>query len=151
MAFTLTKSHIHQSFSPLLSTNATDRSKFFQEVCRPDITWTITGRHALSGTRHDIPSHVAASFNRLLPKLTHPIIFRIIRIMLDGDVDEDGCRWACVETKGEAWTKGGEEYFNEYVWLTRWDAEGRIVEIRSYFDSAMAEYILHLEVPGGDH
>lgn len=70
-----------------------------------------------------------------------------MRIILDAEDEEDGTRWACVETKGEAWTKLGEEYFNEYVWLTRWDGEGRIVEIRSYFDSAMADYILSLEIP----
>lgn len=147
MPFTLTKSHIKTSFAPLLSTTPADRAIFFNTVCRQNIKWTITGQHVLSGTRHDIPSHCDASFNRLLPKLTHPIKFNIVRIMLDEDVEEDGTRWACVETKGEAWTKLGEEYFNDYIWLTRWDEEGRIVEIRSYFDSAMAQYILDLEIP----
>lgn len=37
----------------------------------------------------------------------------------------------------------GAPYNNEYVWLTKWNDEGKIVEIKSYFDSAMSEELLN--------
>lgn len=36
----------------------------------------------------------------------------------------------------------GKAYNNEYVWLTRWNDEGKIVEIRSYFDTMLSEEAL---------
>lgn len=78
----------------------------------------------------------------------------VTRVIVDAEPvrDENGAIggwWACVETRGEAVTKTGERYDNEYAWITRWNSEGRIVEIRSYFDTLMAEHVLYLEVPEG--
>lgn len=149
--FQLTKDHIVKSFCPLFET--TDRSlrdTFFKDTLAPDVIWTITGAHELSGTTRSVESHLAASFNRLGPKLQGPIRFVVNRILLDSEPEADGTQWACVESKGESTTRTGEPYNNEYVWLTRWNQEGKIVEIRSYFDSVMAEHVLHLEIPGED-
>ncbi|EQK99433.1 hypothetical protein OCS_04854 [Ophiocordyceps sinensis CO18] len=59
------------------------------------------------------------------------------------DPDPDGRWWACVETRGQATRKpSGKPYNNEYIWLTAWSREGRIVEVRSYFDSMLSEEVL---------
>ena len=54
-----------------------------------------------------------------------------------------------VETWSVAWEvqrltfgETGRPYNNEYIWLTTWNNEGKIVDIRSYFDSAMSEEAL---------
>lgn len=148
MSFKLTKQHILSAFAPLAETaNPALRKTFFTNYIQSsNITWTITGQHALSGTRTSLEAHAAASFDRLGPKLKAPIKFVVTRVIVDPEPEQDGW-WACVETSGEATTKTGKPYNNEYIWLTRWNEEGKIVEIRSYFDSLMAEHILNLKVP----
>lgn len=73
-------------------------------------------------------------------------------MILDAEPTQDGEGkggwWACVETKGEATRKSGGAYNNEYMWVTRWDAEGKIVEIVSYFDTMLAEMVLREDVDG---
>lgn len=140
--FTLTKSHILSTFAPLASLTPSTRVLFFSHVV-PNVTWTITGSaHSLAGTRHTLQSHSDASFNRLGARLRAPIQFAVTRVIIDAEREEDGSWWACVETAGESVRKTGERYDNEYVWLTRWDKEGKIVEIRSYFDTMLAEQVL---------
>lgn len=36
----------------------------------------------------------------------------------------------------------GQAYNNEYVWLTTWNDEGKIIHIRSYFDTLLAQQTL---------
>lgn len=142
-SFNLTKAHILKTFAPLAETsNLAHRNTFFATVS-PSVTWTITGTaHSLAGTRHTLQSHSDASFNRLGPRLRGAIRFVVTRVVLDAEPEADGSRWACVETTGEAVRKTGERYDNEYIWLTRWDREGTIVEIRSYFDTLLSEQVL---------
>ncbi|KND88356.1 hypothetical protein TOPH_06975 [Tolypocladium ophioglossoides CBS 100239] len=142
--FTLTKAHILQAFAPLAETHdPAARERFFSESVDPNVTWTITGSaHSLAGTRHSLQAHADATFNRLGKKLRGPIKFTVARVHIDAEPTEDGGRWACVETVGESTRKTGEPYNNEYMWLTRWNGEGRIVEVRSYFDTMLSEEVL---------
>ncbi|PNY26839.1 Uncharacterized protein TCAP_03233 [Tolypocladium capitatum] len=128
--FTLTKAHVLRAFAPLAETrDAAVRERFFRESVAPDVTWTIAGSaHSLAGTRRSLRAHADATFDRLGKKLRGPIRFTVTRVLIDAEPTGDGGCWACVETLGEATRKTGEPYNNEYVWLTRWDAEGRIVE-----------------------
>ncbi|KEY70563.1 hypothetical protein S7711_02717 [Stachybotrys chartarum IBT 7711] len=143
-AFKLTKAHILESFLPLRHiADPALRDPFFSTTVSPSVVWTITGSaHSLAGTRTSLQAHADASFNRLGALLRAPICFTVTRVLLDEDVLEDGSVWACVETKGEAVRKNGKRYDNEYLWLTRWDAQGKIVEIRSYFDTMLSEQVL---------
>ncbi|KAI5461967.1 hypothetical protein BGZ63DRAFT_403245 [Mariannaea sp. PMI_226] len=97
--------------------------------------------HSLAGTSYNIKDHAEKSFNRLGKRLVAPIKFVVQRVIVDAEKSEDGW-WACVETKGEATRKTGADYHNEYIWLTRFNDQGRIVEIRSYFDTMLAEEVL---------
>ncbi|KAL2214590.1 hypothetical protein CC79DRAFT_1328491 [Sarocladium strictum] len=150
--FKLTKSHVKSSFSPLLeTTNLPLRAVFFNNSVRQNITWTITGSgHALAGTRHTIQDHSEASFNRLLKLLERPIRFEIVRVIVDSEPaekEEGGGWWASVEMVGYADRKTGGPYNNEYAMFVKYDDEGKIVEIRSYHDTALAETLLAEDEP----
>ncbi|KAF4977664.1 hypothetical protein FZEAL_5854 [Fusarium zealandicum] len=143
MSFTLTRAHVLTSFAPLLETaDPCRRAVFFTDSVVPDVKWTITGHaHSLVGTRNSIAEHCDTSFNQMRKRLVAPIKFVVTRVIVDAERREDGW-WACVETRGEAMRKTGEHYNNEYVWLTRYNDEGKIVEVRSYFDTLFAEQVL---------
>ncbi|KJZ73844.1 hypothetical protein HIM_06737 [Hirsutella minnesotensis 3608] len=147
-AFILTRDHILRAFAPLAETkDAAIRERFFTDSIVPDVTWTITGSaHSLAGTRRSLEAHSAASFNKLGQKLRGPIAFTVTRVIVDAEPGPDGW-WACVETRGEATRSTGEPYNNEYVWLTRWNAAGKMDEVRSYFDTMLSEEVLR--GPGG--
>ncbi|KYK60568.1 uncharacterized protein DCS_01705 [Drechmeria coniospora] len=144
--FKLTKEHIINVFAPLAeTTNTNERERFFTDALVNDVTWTIAGSaHSLAGTRHSIESHADATFKRLGNKLRAPIKFTVTRVIVDAEPDTDGW-WATVETVGEATRKNGKPYNNQYVWLTRWNDEGKIAEVRSYFDTMLSEEVLRDE------
>lgn len=155
--FVLTKSHVLASFSPLReTTNLAARSVFATQSVRPnDVRWTITGSgHQLAGTRHTIEDHSKASFNRLLKLLARPIRFEVVRVVVDAEPaseEEGGGWWASLELVGYAERKKtGGTYNNEYAMFVRYDGEGRIVEVRSYHDTALTETLLEEDEPKGE-
>ncbi|KAJ3532323.1 hypothetical protein NM208_g8492 [Fusarium decemcellulare] len=142
-SFRLTRSHVLSSFAPLLETSdLARRNVFFTDSVIPNVAWTITGHaHSLVGTRYNIEDHCNISFNQLRKRLVAPIKFVVTRVIVDAERSQDGW-WACVETRGDATRKTGPHYNNEYIWLTKYNDEGKIVEIRSYFDTVFAEQVL---------
>ncbi|KAF7561200.1 hypothetical protein G7046_g2960 [Stylonectria norvegica] len=149
VAFKLTKAYVLTVFAPLQeTTDLTLRNSFFTNFVVPDVKWTITGTgHSLAGTRYNLQDHSDASFAKLGKRLIAPIKFVVKRVVVDQERDVDGW-WACVETRGEATRKSGVEYNNEYVWMIRFNDEGKIVEITSYFDTHLSEQVL--AEPAGD-
>ncbi|KAJ6437189.1 hypothetical protein O9K51_10159 [Purpureocillium lavendulum] len=141
--FRITKEYIAEAFSHLaIVHDAKARGRFFDYVL-PDVTWAIAGTsHSLSGTRHTLQSHSDATFNRLGQKLAEPIKFTVGRIILDAEPEADGW-WAMVELLGVAPRKSGHEYRNDYVWMTRWNEDGKMAEIKSYFDTYLSELVLN--------
>ncbi|KAM4057722.1 snoaL-like domain-containing protein [Hirsutella rhossiliensis] len=143
--FVLTKEHILAAFAPLAETDdAAARARFFTDALVPDVTWHMAGSaHSLAGTRHSLQAHMDATFNRLGPRLRAPIRFDVTRVVVDAQPGPDGAWWACIETRGHAIRKAsGKPYDNEYIWLTRWNQDGRMVEVRSYCDTMLAEEVL---------
>ncbi|KAG8411662.1 hypothetical protein J3459_016326 [Metarhizium acridum] len=98
-------------------------------------------RTSLAETRHSVQDHEDATFKRLGRNLKGPIRFTATRVIVDAEREEDGW-WCTVETKGEATRTTGQPYDNEYAWLMRWNDEGKIVEVRSYFDTMLSEKVL---------
>ncbi|KAB5527939.1 hypothetical protein GE09DRAFT_1149699 [Coniochaeta sp. 2T2.1] len=90
--------------------------------------------HVLAATSYNLADLQAKTFIKLRKKLTTPIKFTIKSIIL-----EPGSNTACVETQGHATRLIGKLYNNEYIWLTTWNSAGKMVHIRSYFDSKLAE------------
>ncbi|UNI21179.1 hypothetical protein JDV02_007191 [Purpureocillium takamizusanense] len=165
----ITKRYIAEAFAPLANvSDPAARGRFFDYVV-PDVTWAVAGTsHSLAGTRHTLRAHSDATFDRLGRKLRGPICFTVGRIVLDAaeegeaEADEpeqeqqqqqqqqqqgrfgsDGGRWATVELLGVATRNTGEEYRNDYLWMTRWNDEGKMVEIKSYFDTYLSETVLN--------
>ncbi|KAK7426251.1 hypothetical protein QQZ08_007281 [Neonectria magnoliae] len=130
------------SFNPSKKTeDLALRNAFFSEYVVPDVKWTIAGRaHSLVGTWHSLWEHNEASFNHLEKRLVAPIKFVVTRVVVDGERAEDGW-WACVEVLDEATRRTGLDN-NENVWLTRFNDQGKIVEVRSYFDTILSEQVL---------
>ncbi|KJZ78394.1 hypothetical protein HIM_02432 [Hirsutella minnesotensis 3608] len=141
--FILTKDYIEKAFIPLGEIHdLAVRNRFFTDFIAPDVTWTMAGSaHSLAGTRHSLQSHMDATFNHLGKRLREPIKFAVTKIIVDADRSEDGW-WACIEAKGQATTKTGRAYNNDYAWLTRWNDEGRMTEVRYYFDTMLSEQVL---------
>ncbi|OAA43718.1 hypothetical protein NOR_04293 [Metarhizium rileyi] len=141
--FALTKDHVLKAFSHLGETENTEyRKKFLTEYTVPHVIWTCTGSaHSLAGTRYSVKDHEEATFKRLGHNLKGAIKFTVTRVIVDAEPEEDGW-WCAVETRGEATRTTGEPYNNEYAWLMRWNQEGKVVEIRSYFDTMLSEKVL---------
>ncbi|GAB0138205.1 hypothetical protein EsDP_00006446 [Epichloe bromicola] len=141
--FVLTKDVIRSAFAHLGETkNAEYRKRFLTDYLVPDVIWTCTGNaHSLAGTRYSIKDHDEATFQRLGKKLQAPIKFHVTRIIVDAEREADGW-WCSVETRGQATRTTGEPYNNEYLWLMRWNDDGKVVEIRSYFDTMLSEQVL---------
>ncbi|KAK2612644.1 hypothetical protein QQS21_001260 [Conoideocrella luteorostrata] len=141
--FILTKDIVRKAFAHLGETqNMEYRKKFMTDYLVPNITWTCTGSaHSLAGTRHSVEEHSKATFERLGKKLQGQIQFVVTRVIVDAEPEADGW-WCSVETRGVATRTTGEPYNNDYVWLMRWNDEGKVVEIRSYFDTMLSEQVL---------
>lgn len=164
--FKLTKAYILDAFSTLAeTTDLHRRNRFFRDFVHPQVKWTITGSgHALAGTTDTLDAHAARSFDRLGKLLVAPIEFTVLRVIIDATpaspgstasaADDDGKAsegeemWACLDVKGKAERKSGRGWYeNEYCWLTRWDDEGRIVEAKTWHDTAMVERLLDEDEP----
>lgn len=98
-----------------------------------DVTMTITGEYSWSQTFHgkeailrDLYGYVA----ELCPGTRKTIPSLIL-------ADED---WVVVEGRGEMMTRTGEPYNNHYLLMYRFE-DGKIVEMKEYQDSLMAERI----------
>lgn len=63
----------------------------------------------------------------------HPVRPKVHNIVGGGPDSE----WAFVEMTNESKTKTGIEYNNTFAWATRWNDEGRIVQVRAYLDTAL--------------
>ena len=144
----LTKTLINRAFSHLSETSdLAYRNKFFKDYMIADVKWTIAGgAHSMAGTRYNQEDHANISFNVLGKKLKSPICFKVRHIVMDADgtldEDEGNGHWASVELVGTAEKISGGIYENEYVWLTKWH-DGRIIEVRSYHDTHLAEVVLN--------
>ncbi|KAF3765560.1 hypothetical protein M406DRAFT_329457 [Cryphonectria parasitica EP155] len=136
----LTKDYIRDAFKHLEEVEDVEhRNLFFKKYMVEDVKWEITGNgHELAGTRYSLAEHSSASFTKLGKKLQKPIKFVVRSIILEPDT-----RWACVECQGFATRTNGQPYNNDYVWLTEWDANGKIFHVRSYHDTNLAEKVLH--------
>lgn len=107
----------------------------FIEAMDDELVWIVTGESAWSGrfegkeaVERDLAAPLFALFEG--PYKNHPE--RII-------ADEEGN--VVVLAKGEALTKTGNRYDNDYCFVMRMRG-GKIVEVREYMDSALAERAL---------
>jgi ketosteroid isomerase-like protein len=108
----------------------------FAAAMREDFTW----RHMAASRSGKWKSHysgrpaVRAFFETLWTQLEGRTINTAERIHADGD-------FVIVESKGAVTTRSGKPYNNTYCMVFEM-ADGKIVEVREYMDSALADAIL---------
>lgn len=106
---------------------------FFSHVA-DNVTGTITGTdNPLAG--HYIGKEACfKAAGRLGSCMEAAMVRNISKILICGD-------WVVVEVTSKATAKNGMDYFMEWCWMCRFDGE-KIVEIKSYMDSALTKKIL---------
>lgn len=102
--------------------------------------WTVQSKSVLGGTYHSRDEFRAKTFGRLgkIMDPAHPVWPKVHNIV-GGGPDEE---WAFVEMTNESATKTGMQYNNTFAWATRWNTEGKIVQVRAYLDSALVRDIV---------
>ena len=101
---------------------------FFEHVA-DDVDWTVEGTHPLAGRYRSKQAFLAATFEKLAKVLPQGAQLATQNVMIDG-------AWAIVELRSMATAKNGMRFDNRYCWVCRF-ANGRIVEVRAYLDSAL--------------
>jgi ketosteroid isomerase-like protein len=126
---------IKQAFDGLARADATA----FLDAMADEITWIIMGHSRVSGryegkaaVQHDLVPTLFANFATEYRTYAEEIIAAGDRVV--------------VLARGEVKTVRDEEYNNEYCFVFRMRA-GKIVEVREYCDTALAEARLRMNPP----
>ncbi|KAF4303861.1 hypothetical protein GTA08_BOTSDO07784 [Botryosphaeria dothidea] len=129
------KEHIQDVFSHMA---VGDYDGFFANVV-PDVQWTVQSKTILGGTYNNRDEFRTKTFGRLgkIMDPEHPVHPKVHNIVGGGD-DE----WAMVEMTNTSKTKTGLDYNNTFCWATRWNTEGKIVQVRAYLDTALVQHIV---------
>lgn len=109
----------------------------FAAVMADDMTWRNMGNSRTGKWRPLYEGKERARqdlFAPLYAQFTDRFTSTASHIFADGE-------YVIVESQGAATTKAGEPYCNRYCLVLRM-AEGKIREVREYFDSALADAVL---------
>ena len=98
-----------------------------------DITWTNIGTSKFSGTYSGKQALVEQLLGPLFGQLKAGIASEIERLTAEGDV-------VVAQTAGTAETHDGTPYNNSYCQVIR-IRDGKIVEVKEYFDTALVDAV----------
>lgn len=98
-----------------------------------DIVWTNIGSTRFSGTYSGKQMLLEQLLGPLFGQLKAGISSEIERLTAEGDV-------VVAQTSGTAETLGGAPYNNSYCQIIR-IADGQIVEVKEYFDTALVDAV----------
>ena len=107
----------------------------FVDAMAEDVVWIVTGRSKWSRRFEGKEALVNDLVRPLFSRFATPYRNIAERIIAD---DEGN---VVVLAKGEVRTKAGKDYNNDYCFVLRMK-DGKIVEVREYMDSALAESVL---------
>ncbi|KAI9800039.1 MAG: hypothetical protein M1833_003568 [Piccolia ochrophora] len=126
------KSRIRSIFSAL---ETGQFGAMFEHVA-DDVDWTVMGHHPLAGRYTSKQSFQEGTLSRLgkVMKEDDPIKLTV-RNVIGGDDEE----WAVVELIAKGTAKNGLPFDNTYAWVTRWNTDERIVQVRAYLDSELVK------------
>ena len=108
--------------------------ELFADTLADDVIMYGTGQHSWSQTFKGKEALLRDLYGHLRTLLVEPRRTIPLRFFADGD-------HVVVEAKGDMMTKQGVRYDNDYCLIYRL-ANGKIVEIREYLDSALCERVL---------
>ena len=116
---------IQRAFDELAAAN----SRPLVELLADDATWTVMGRTPWSGTYSGKERILRDLLGELRARLADRYRATAQRIIADGE-------YVVVQARGQATTKGGAPYDNEYCFVYRM-ADGRIKEVTEYLDTEL--------------
>ncbi|MCJ1454276.1 hypothetical protein MMC28_004628 [Mycoblastus sanguinarius] len=123
------KCQIAQIFNNLSEGNS---QAFFAQVA-PDVDWTLMGTHPLAGEYHNRTIFLADAVMRLDNTIINGTgTLDLVHIVGGGDEE-----WSANELHALGVCKNGLKYDNRFNWVTRWNTDGIIVEVRAWLDSAL--------------
>ncbi|WP_244818153.1 nuclear transport factor 2 family protein [Caballeronia sp. Lep1P3] len=125
----MNKDDVLQLFSKLKD----DTDAFFARVA-DDVDWTVMGTHPLAGRYRSKQAFLDHTFARLAKALPEGAQLTVTGALVDGDT-------AAVELRSDVRAANGMHFDNRYCWVCRF-ANGYIVEVRAYLDSAMVAELL---------
>lgn len=106
----------------------------FLPLFAEDISWKVMGSSAWSKEVSGLARVEAELMGPLFARFTGPYRNFADLVLADGD-------HVVVEARGDAETVDGKHYANSYCFVFRM-AEGRIVEVREYMDTRLADEVL---------
>jgi ketosteroid isomerase-like protein len=107
-----------------------DGAAFFANVA-DKVDWTVEGTHALAGHYHSKADFLSHTFEKLEKVLQRGVQLHVTNALVSGE-------WAVVELESLATARNGLRFDNKYCWVIRF-ADGKIVEVRAYLDSALVQ------------
>ncbi len=107
----------------------------FGEAMSDDIVWRIAGASAWSKSWHGKAAVRAELLRPLYAQFAEPYRNRASRFVAEDDI-------VVVECQGSVATRSGPRYDNSYCYVCRFGADGKIVELIEYMDTALAERVL---------
>ena len=110
-----------------------DPSKFLPLLAQ-DVCWRVMGSSAWSKTVTGLADIERELIAPLFARFAGPYLNIAELVLADGE-------HVVVLAKGDARTAEGERYANDYCFVFRL-AEGRIVEVREYMDTKLADAVL---------
>jgi len=102
----------------------------YLDLFSDDLTWRVTGTTSWSGTYRGKEQMLNDVWRPVSQRLKGFYKAKVVRVMVEGDV-------LVVETRGENTTKSGKPYNNEYCWVCRTNADGKIAEVTEYADTEL--------------
>jgi ketosteroid isomerase-like protein len=105
-----------------------DGARFFAHV-DDKVDWIVQGTHPLAGHYKSKSDFLAGTFARLAEALPQGAQLVVEHLLVKDDQ-------AVVELHSLATAKNGLRFDNRYCWVCRF-ANGMIVEVRAYLDSAL--------------
>ena len=106
----------------------------FADALADDVRWTTPGSSVWSRTFAGKQVVLTELLAMVRAQLVERVRLTVLRILADGD-------HVVVQAKGQATTKKGKPYNNDYCFLYR-IADGKIAEVTEYIDTALASSAL---------
>jgi len=120
---------------------ATGNGRPFIDCMADDFTWTITGATPWSRSYAGKTVVRGELLGPLFAQFAEQYTNTATNFIAEGD-------YVVVECHGKTTTKAGQPYNNTYCYVCRF-ANGKMIELREYLDTALVEKVLEIPTPAG--
>ncbi len=124
-----------QTLKAVFAELSTGNSRPFVDAMADDFTWTIAGAGPWAGSWRGKDAVRNELFRPLFAQFEGTYRNTASRFVAEDDV-------VVVECRGSVATKAGPRYDNSYCYICRFGADGELVELVEYMDTALCERVL---------